>query len=109
MPAYFYLAVAIVSEVIATSALKASQGFSRPLPLLVVLAGYGLAFYCLSLTLRSIPLGVAYAVWSGVGITLITLVGWVVYKQALDIGAIIGIALIVSGVVVLQLFSKAGA
>ncbi len=109
MPAYFYLAVAIVSEVIATSALKASQGFSRPLPLLVVLAGYGLAFYCLSLTLRSIPLGVAYAVWSGVGIALITLVGWVVYKQALDIGAIIGIALIVSGVVVLQLFSKAGA
>lgn len=109
MPAYFYLAVAIVSEVIATSALKASQGFSRPLPLLVVLAGYGLAFYCLSLTLRSIPLGVAYAVWSGVGIALITLVGWVVYKQALDIGAIIGIALIVSGVGVLQLFSKAGA
>lgn len=109
MPAYFYLAVAIVSEVIATWALKASQGFSRPLPLLVVLAGYGLAFYCLSLTLRSIPLGVAYAVWSGVGIALITLVGWVVYKQALDIGAIIGIALIVSGVVVLQLFSKAGA
>src|SRR5690606_10196418 len=109
MPAYFYLAVAIVSEVIATSALKASQGFSRPLPLLVVLAGYGLAFYCLSLTLRSIPLGVAYAVWSGGGIGLVTLVGWVVYKQALDIGAIIGIALIVSGVVVLQLFSKAGA
>ena len=109
MPAYFYLAVAIVSEVIATSALKASQGFSRPLPLLVVLAGYGLAFYCLSLTLRSIPLGVAYAVWSGVGIALITLVGWVLYKQALDIGAIIGIAPIVSGVVVLQLFSKAGA
>ncbi len=109
MPAYFYLAVAIVSEVIATSALKASQGFSRPLPLLVVLAGYGLAFYCLSLTLRSIPLGVAYAVWSGVGIALITLVGWVVYKQALDIGAIIGIALIICGVVVLQLFSKVGA
>lgn len=109
MPAYFYLAVAIVSEVIATSALKASQGFSRPLPLLVVVAGYGLAFYCLSLTLRAIPLGVAYAVWSGVGIALITLVGWVVYKQALDIGAIIGIALIICGVVVLQLFSKAGA
>ena len=99
MPAYFYLAVAIVSEVIATSALKASQGFSRPLPLLVVLAGYGLAFYCLSLTLRSIPLGVAYAVWSGVGIALITLVGWVVYKQALDIGAIIGIALIIIGAI----------
>lgn len=109
MPAYFYLAVAIVSEVIATSALKASQGFSRPLPLLVVVAGYGLAFYCLSLTLRAIPLGVAYAVWSGVGIALITLVGWVVYRQALDIGAIIGIALIICGVVVLQLFSKAGA
>lgn len=109
MPAYFYLAVAIVSEVIATSALKASQGFSRPLPLLVVVAGYGLAFYCLSLTLRAIPLGVAYAVWSGVGIALITLVGWVVYRQALDIGAIIGIALIICGVVVLQLFSKVGA
>lgn len=103
---WIYLAVAIVSEVIATSALKASTGFTRLVPSLVVVIGYGLAFYFLALTLRTIPVGIAYAVWSGVGLTLISLVGWTVYGQTLDGPAMIGIALIVAGVLVLYLFSK---
>ena len=81
---WFYLAIAIVSEVLATSALKASEGFTRLYPSLVVVVGYGLAFYFLSLTLRTIPVGIAYAVWSGVGIVLISLAGWVIYDQRLD-------------------------
>lgn len=101
-----YLLGAIVSEVIATSALKASEGFSRPWPSLLVVAGYGAAFYLLSLTLRSIPIGVAYAIWSGLGIALISLIGWVLYGQSLDRAALAGIALIVAGVLVIQLFSK---
>lgn len=103
MPSYAYLAIAIIAEVIATSALKASDGFSRPLPVAVVVVGYGLAFYCLSLALRTIPLGVAYAVWSGIGIALITVIGWVVFRQVLDMAALVGIGLIVCGVLVLQL------
>lgn len=104
--AWLYLAVAIVSEVLATSALKASDGFSRLAPSLLVVAGYAVAFWCLSMTLRTIPVGVAYAVWSGVGIALITLVAWLVYGQSLDPAAIVGLALIVAGVVVLNLFSR---
>lgn len=103
---WFYLAIAILSEVVATSALKAAEGFTKPLPSALVIAGYALSFYLLSLALRSIPLGVAYAIWSGIGIALISIVGWVVYRQALDLGAIVGIALIVAGVLVLNLFSK---
>src|SRR5512137_545676 len=103
---WVYLAVAIVSEVIATSALKAAQGFTRLVPSLLVVVGYGSAFYFLSLTLRTIPLGVSYAIWSGVGVALVTLVGWVVYHQSLDLPAFIGIGLIVSGVLVLTIFSK---
>jgi small multidrug resistance pump len=103
---YVYLAVAIVAEVIATSALKASEGFSRTIPSTIVVIGYGVAFYCLSLTLKTIPVGVAYAIWSGAGIFLIAAVGWIVFKQALDLPAIIGMALIVTGVVVMQVFSK---
>lgn len=103
---WLYLTVAIVCEVIATSALKSSEGFTRLLPSGVVLVGYGAALYFLSLTLRSIPVGVAYAVWSGVGVVLITLVGWLVFKQELDAPAFIGIGLIASGVVVLNVFSK---
>ena len=79
-----YLAVAIVAEVIATSALKASEGFSRLVPSLVVVAGYGIAFFCLSLTLRTIPVGIVYAIWSGVGIVLIALTGYFVFGQVLD-------------------------
>lgn len=105
---YFYLALAIVSEVIGTSALKAAEGFSRPLPSLVVIVGYGAAFYFLSLALKVIPVGIAYAIWSGVGVALITLIGWVVFKQRLDAAALAGVALIVAGVVVIQVFSGAG-
>lgn len=103
---WLHLAIAIVAEVIATSALKAAAGFTRPLPSLVVVAGYGLAFYFLSLTLRVIPMGVAYAVWSAVGIALVSLIGWLVYDQRLDGPALLGMGLIVAGVAVIQLFSR---
>ena len=104
---WLYLAIAIVSEVIATSALKAAEGFTRWVPSLLVVVGYASAFYFLSLTLRSIPIGVAYAVWSGAGVVLISLAGWLLYQQSLDAAALIGIGLIVAGVLVLNLFSKA--
>jgi len=103
---WLYLAIAIVSETVATSALKASAGFTRPWPSLLVAVGYGLAFYFLALTLRTLPLGVAYAVWSGVGIVLIALAGWLLYGQKLDAPALAGIALIAAGVLVMNLFSK---
>lgn len=100
-----YLAVAILSEVIATSALKASAGFSRPLPPVAVVLGYGTAFYFLSLTLRTVPVGIAYAIWSGVGIVLITLIGVLWFRQSLDLPALLGMALIILGVVVINVFS----
>jgi small multidrug resistance pump len=106
VPPYALLAIAIVAEVIATSAMRASDGFSRWLPSIVVVLGYGIAFYCLSLTLRSIPVGIVYAIWSGAGIVLITLVALVLYRQIPDVPAIIGLGLIVAGVAVLNLFSK---
>ncbi|MCC8391245.1 multidrug efflux SMR transporter [Paraburkholderia sp. MMS20-SJTR3] len=106
LPPYALLAIAIVAEVIATSAMRASDGFTRVLPSALVVAGYGVAFYCLSLTLKSIPVGVVYAVWSGAGIVLITLVALVLYRQVPDLPAIIGLGLIVAGVAVLNLFSK---
>jgi small multidrug resistance pump len=99
--------VAILSEVVAASALKAADGFSRWFPSFLVVAGYGLSFHFLSLTQRTIPLGIAYAIWSGVGVALVSLVGWAIYHQSLDVGALVGIALIVAGVVVFNLFSKA--
>lgn len=105
---WIYLAIAIVSEVIATSALKATDGFSRFWPSLIVVAGYAAAFYFLSLTLRTIPLGIAYAVWSGVGVALVSIFGWIFYHQTLSTGALVGIALIVAGVVVLNLYSTSG-
>jgi small multidrug resistance pump len=107
--AWVYLVIAIVAEVIGTSFLKASAGFTKPLPSLMVVLGYGTAFYFLSLTLTTIPVGVAYAVWSGVGVTLIASIGWLFLGQKLDAGAIAGMGLIVAGVVVLNLFSKAAA
>lgn len=106
MQAYMALGLAIVAEVIATSALKASEGFTRPGPSAIVVLSYGLAFYCLSLTLKTVPVGVAYAVWSGLGIVLITVAGYVLYRQRIDAAALIGMALIVAGVAVIQLFSK---
>lgn len=109
MNAYILLAIAIVAEVIATSALKATEGFTRLMPSLVVAAGYGVAFWMLSLVLKSIPVGMAYAIWSGMGIVLVTLVAMLVYGQKPDLPAILGLSLIVSGVVVLQLFSKMSA
>ena len=106
LQAWFYLLVAIVAEVTATSALKASAAFTRPGASAVVVVGYSVAFYFLARALDTVPVGVAYAVWSGIGIVLITLIAWLVYGQALDLAAIVGLALIVAGVVVLNLFSK---
>jgi small multidrug resistance pump len=103
---WLYLTIAIISEVIATSALKAAEGFTRWQPSVVVIIGYALAFYFLSLTLRTMPIGIIYAIWSGAGIALITLIGWIFFKQSLDMPAMIGIALIIAGVAVLNLFSK---
>lgn len=103
---WIFLSIAILSEVIATSALKSSESFSRLLPSLVVILGYSASFYFLSLTLKSVPIGIVYAIWSGIGIALITLVAWILFGQKLDVPAIIGIILIISGVVVMNLFSK---
>ena len=106
---YLPLAIAIVAEVIATSALKASEGFSRLAPSAIVVIGYGIAFYCLSITLKTIPVGVAYAIWSGAGIALVTLIAWFLFGQKLDAAAFVGIGLIIAGVLVIQLFSKVAA
>ncbi|HEY8905590.1 MAG TPA: multidrug efflux SMR transporter [Rhodoferax sp.] len=107
MTNWLYLSIAIVCEVIATSALKATDGFTRWQPSVLVALGYCLSFYFLSLTLRSIPVGVVYAIWSGVGVVLVSVAGWLLYQQKLDAAALIGIGLIVTGVMVLNLFSKA--
>ena len=104
---WLFLAVAIVAEVVGTSFLKASAGFTKPLPVMAVVVGYGLSFYFLSLTLETLPVGIAYAVWSGVGLVLITAVAWVAYGQTLDLPAVIGMGLILAGVLVLNLFSTA--
>jgi small multidrug resistance pump len=104
--AYIYLAIAIIAEVIATSALKASEGFTKAVPSVLVVIGFGVAFYCLSLVLKTIPMGVAYAIWSGLGIVLISIAGLILFGQKLDLPAIIGMALIVSGVVVMNVFSN---
>ncbi|MQQ99591.1 QacE family quaternary ammonium compound efflux SMR transporter [Glaciimonas sp. GS1] len=103
---WIYLAIAIVAEVIATSALKASNEFTRLIPSITVVIGYLIAFYFLSLTLRTLPVAIVYAMWSGVGIALIAIIGWILFKQTLDSAALIGIGLIISGVVVLNVFSK---
>jgi len=104
--AYLYLALAIVAEVVATSSLKASQEFTRFWPSLVVVVGYGLAFYTLTLALRSLPVGIAYAFWAGLGIVLVTLIGFLVYGERPDPPALLGLAMIVGGVVVIQAFSS---
>lgn len=106
MSGWLLLLGAIVAEVIATSALKQVEGFSRPLPLAFTTFGYVVAFWLMSLSLRSIPLGIAYAVWSGVGIVAISTIGLIAFGQKLDAAALAGIALIVSGVAVIQLFSR---
>ena len=105
MKNWLFLSVAIISEVIATSALKQSEGFSKLTPSLLVIAGYAVAFYFLSLTLKTMPVGIAYAIWCGAGIVLISLIGWHFYQQHLDLPALIGIGLILAGVLVINLFS----
>lgn len=102
---YLLLGVAIVAEVIATTALKAADGFSRLGPSVVVVLGYGIAFTCLSLTLKTLPTGIAYAIWSGVGIVLVSALGWFLHRQSLDLPALIGLGLIIAGVLVVNLFS----
>ncbi|PKO67431.1 MAG: QacE family quaternary ammonium compound efflux SMR transporter [Betaproteobacteria bacterium HGW-Betaproteobacteria-16] len=109
MNAWMMLGLAIVAEVIGTTALKASEGFTRLAPSLIVVVGYAVAFYCLSLVLKSIPVGVTYAIWSGLGIVLITVVAFMVYGQRIDLAGLIGMGLIIAGVVVLNVFSKTSA
>lgn len=109
MNAWLLLGLAIVAEVMGTSALKASEGFTRLGPSVVVVLGYAVAFYCLSLVLKTLPVGVTYAVWSGLGIVLITLVAWLLYGQTIDVPGFIGMGLIIAGVAVLNLFSRASA
>ncbi|MBW2215473.1 MAG: multidrug efflux SMR transporter [Deltaproteobacteria bacterium] len=104
--AYVHLGIAIVAEVVATSALKASAGFSQLIPSILVIGGYALAFYMLSIVVESIPVGIAYAVWAGVGVVLVAIAGAIVYRQIPDLAAIIGMALIVAGVVVMHLYSN---
>ena len=105
MSRWIFLSVAILSEVIATSFLKSSDGFTKFWPSVIVLLGYSLAFYFLSLTLDTIPLGIAYAKWSGVGVATITLVSVIVFDQKVDLFAIVGISLIIIGVIILRVFS----
>jgi small multidrug resistance pump len=107
--AYLYLAIAIISEVIGTSALKASNEFTRLIPSIIVIIGYSAAFYFMTLTLRTIPLGITYAIWSGLGIVLVTITGIFLYRQIPDTAAVIGMGLIVAGVIVIHLFSKTAA
>ena len=107
MNAWMILGLAIVAEVIGTTALKASENFTRLAPSVIVVVGYGVAFYCLSLVLKSVPVGIAYAVWSGLGIVLITAVAWLLYGQRIDLAGLVGMGLIIAGVVVLNVFSKA--
>lgn len=106
---YVYLSIAIVAEVIATTFLKESQGFTKFWPSVVTAAGYGVAFYCLAQTLNTIPTGIAYAIWSGVGIILIAAIAWMFQGQRLDAPAIIGMGLIIAGCIVMNVFSKASA
>jgi len=101
---WIYLAIAIVCEVVATSALKASDGFTRLTPSVIVVLGYVVSFYCLSLTLRTIAVGIVYAIWSGVGIVLISTIGWLLFGQTLSWAAMLGMAFITLGVVILNVF-----
>ena len=103
---WFYLAVAIAAEIMATTALKFSEGFTKIMPSALVVVGYAGAFYCLSKVLNQIPISVAYAIWSGAGVALVGIVGWIWLGQKLDAGALIGIGLIIAGVLVINIFSQ---
>lgn len=104
-----YLAIAIVGEVIATSFLRASAGFTQLVPSVIVVVGYGVTFYFFSLALQTIPVGIGYAIWSGVGIILVSIIAFFAYGQTLDLPALIGVALILAGVLVINLFSNSAA
>ncbi len=104
--AYLYLSIAIIAEVIATTSLKASQEFTRLWPSVAVVVGYGVAIYLMTVVLRTLSVGVTYAIWSGMGIVLVALAGWVIYKQPVDLPAAIGMGMIVAGVAVINLFSN---
>ncbi len=106
MSGYVYLAIAICAEVIATTSMKALAGFSRPLPLLLVICGYSLSFWMLALVVKTIPVGIAYAIWAGLGIVLVSIAAALIYGQHLDLPAVLGMALIIAGVAVIQLFSS---
>lgn len=103
---WLYLAIAIIAEVIATSCLKSSEGFTKLWPSIAVVVGYGMAFFFLSLTLRAIPVGIAYAIWSGAGIVLVSGIAWLVFGQKLDVAGLLGMALIIAGVITINVFSK---
>ena len=105
---WLYLSIAILAEVVATSSLKAAEGFTRLNPSLLVIFGYGTAFYFLSLTLRTMQVGTAYAIWSGVGTVLVSLIAWILFNQKLDAAAIVGITLIIAGVVISKFLSQQG-
>lgn len=106
LESYGVLLLAITIEVVATSALKASDSFARLLPSVVTVVGYSVAFYLLSVIVRTLPVGIVYALWSGIGVVFISLVGWIWFRQQLDFAAIVGIALIVAGVAVVNICSK---
>ena len=106
MNAYLALGIAIVAEVIATTALKASDSCTQLWPSLLAVVGYAIAFYFLTLTLRTVPTGIAYAIWSGLGIVLITIASFLIYRQTIDLAGMLGMGLIIAGVVVLNVFSK---
>lgn len=103
---YLYLGIAIICEVVGTSALQASNGFTKLLPSIIVVLGYGMAFYLLGFALKYIPVGIAYAIWAGLGIVLIAIVGAIVFKQIPDMPAVIGMGLIIMGVLIIRVFSK---
>lgn len=109
MNSYIALGIAIAAEVVATTALKASDSFTRLWPSVIAITDYAIAFYFLTITLRTIPTGIAYAIWSGLGIVLITLASFVMYRQSVDLPGLLGMALIIAGVVVLNVFSKSAA
>lgn len=106
MKNFFFLGIAILFEIIATTALKKSEEFTQTIPSIITIVGYFAAFYFLSLAIRTVPIGIAYAIWSGVGIVLITIIGAVFFKQIPDLPAIIGLILIMIGVIVINVFSK---
>lgn len=107
MKTFIILFFAILSEVIATSSLKFSEGFTKPIPSVIVAIGYGLSFYLLSIALKSMPIGVAYAIWSGIGLILTVIAGIILWKETLDWARVLGIILILAGIVLINVFSKA--